>query len=409
MTFLSAFENIPASLDDFNAQLAAFNAPRVAKKAPPRFVVAYSPPSELFARYREALDVAIKNATKHNVTPIRGATVILISFANDMDSECRGARSFGSTMSKMRSVAVLLGLMCREACEECDVVLFSGESGAHVRVKDALQALYKKRNKDTENANDDNENVDEEEEEEVEGVAAAADGQRARQQISDDGGNDTSASGSILVDVQDVLALQHEPNVTHLHDSSQRSFFPYQFVKNAIEQRRHIDNLIVLSSGGFDERSCAVGGYAALGAPLSVGDVLNKYRATCNPRLLYVNIVLGSQQGLQLSPFVDPLSSGSGSTSDAAEMARRAQSAALNVNIGGYSDSILRFIAERGELNLLAAVECIDVEFNLRGPSLSVFSVLDGQKKSTAQKRAAKEALKIAANANFNDEKLVCW
>lgn len=83
---------------------------------------------EILRRYRKALDTSVKIATIHNVKPIRGTTVILCNLGNSMLRPCSSARGLGKPRM-VSEVGVLLGLMCKYSCEECQFIVYgSGES-----------------------------------------------------------------------------------------------------------------------------------------------------------------------------------------------------------------------------------------------------------------------------------------
>ena len=82
------------------------------------------PDQGLLNKYKAALDTAIKYATVHNVKPIRGSTVVFCSVSASMREACKTARGLGA-INKLMEVGVLLGLMCKYMCEECDFRLFA--------------------------------------------------------------------------------------------------------------------------------------------------------------------------------------------------------------------------------------------------------------------------------------------
>ncbi len=71
----------------------------------------------LLARYRKALDTAVKIATVHNVTPIKGTTLIYVNLdSRSMNRPCTSARGLG----KPRQVGAKL-----TSWENNSIVLFS--------------------------------------------------------------------------------------------------------------------------------------------------------------------------------------------------------------------------------------------------------------------------------------------
>uniref|UniRef100_A0A1I8JR97 TROVE domain-containing protein n=1 Tax=Macrostomum lignano TaxID=282301 RepID=A0A1I8JR97_9PLAT len=83
------------------------------------------------ARYRKALEAAVKVATTYNVPPIKGSTCLLVTGYPDMDLPCTSYRGMGKPRTVME-VAILLGLMCKHACEQCDFRVFLTSSMTEV-------------------------------------------------------------------------------------------------------------------------------------------------------------------------------------------------------------------------------------------------------------------------------------
>ena len=70
----------------------------------------------------------MKIATVHNVTPIKGTTIILCNLGFNMSRPCTSARGMGRPR-QISEIAVLLGLMCKHSCEESQFIVYgSGES-----------------------------------------------------------------------------------------------------------------------------------------------------------------------------------------------------------------------------------------------------------------------------------------
>eukprot|EP01114_Cavostelium_apophysatum_P022723 TRINITY_DN831_c0_g1_i3.p1 TRINITY_DN831_c0_g1~~TRINITY_DN831_c0_g1_i3.p1 ORF type:complete len:1975 (+),score=566.67 TRINITY_DN831_c0_g1_i3:1485-7409(+) len=128
--------------------------------------------------------------------------------------------------------------------------------------------------------------------------------------------------GSILENMKVVLDL-----ATELGPSIK---FPFDYIENLILEKKRIDNLIILSH----EQT------AAGDESLKITQILTKYRQEVNPDLLFVSVDL-SGRGVSVKSGVDRHPN--------------------DVLISGFSDSILRFIAERGDNNQLQYVENIDV------------------------------------------------
>ncbi len=111
--------------------------------------------------------------------------------------------------------------------------------------------------------------------------------------------------------------------------------FPYDYLEEAILKKKRIDNLLVLSfkviSASEDENRLA--------------NLLTKYRQEVNPELLFVSVDLsGSGRAMVADDEANP----------------------NNIAITGFSEQILRFIAERGDNNQLNYVEHIDEAAGLK-------------------------------------------
>ncbi|XP_062609595.1 telomerase component p80-like, partial [Saccostrea cucullata] len=101
-------------------------------------------------RYKKALDTAVKIATVYNVQPIRGRTIVLSDCSDRMRVNCTAARGLGKPR-QMLEVALLMGLMCKYSCEECEFVTFKETTWEQASVQpgtilDNLDNLLKKIN-----------------------------------------------------------------------------------------------------------------------------------------------------------------------------------------------------------------------------------------------------------------------
>lgn len=110
-----------------------------------------------------------------------------------------------------------------------------------------------------------------------------------------------------------------------------------------IRTKRRIDNFIILS-----HELIAPANAASSNGPHSIENMLKKYRQEINPELLFVSVDL-SGRGVSI------LETQAKHPND--------------ILITGFSDSILRFIAERGDNNQLRYVENIDVSLKLAAHS----------------------------------------
>eukprot|EP01129_Flabellula_baltica_P005804 TRINITY_DN2127_c0_g1_i1.p1 TRINITY_DN2127_c0_g1~~TRINITY_DN2127_c0_g1_i1.p1 ORF type:complete len:2266 (+),score=515.97 TRINITY_DN2127_c0_g1_i1:47-6844(+) len=107
--------------------------------------------------------------------------------------------------------------------------------------------------------------------------------------------------------------------------------FPYDYIEDMIRDKRRINTLLVLSHTVIDPGNQAES---------RLSNLLRKYRQEVNPDLLFVSVDL----------------SGSGRATLGSDEAHP-----NDIMITGFSDQILRFIAERGDETQLQYVEHIDI------------------------------------------------
>ena len=89
-----------------------------------------TPCADLLAEYKAALETAIRIATTRNVKPIRGKSVVFVDVSGSMQCAVSGG---GTGMGSIRScadVSILLGLMLKYVCQECELRIFSSP-GSH--------------------------------------------------------------------------------------------------------------------------------------------------------------------------------------------------------------------------------------------------------------------------------------
>jgi len=79
----------------------------------------------------QALEQSIVLATRYNIKPIRGRTILLVNASTDMLAPCSSAKGLGKPMTLL-SVGLLLGLMCKFSCEDCEFILFDTYSNNFV-------------------------------------------------------------------------------------------------------------------------------------------------------------------------------------------------------------------------------------------------------------------------------------
>jgi len=88
----------------------------------------HMPDLPLIKKYKESIDTAIRIATLHNIKPIEGRTVVFCDVSGSMKCNCSTRGNMGSSIQQVLDVAILLGLMCQDVCEECDFRIFSSPS-----------------------------------------------------------------------------------------------------------------------------------------------------------------------------------------------------------------------------------------------------------------------------------------
>ncbi|PRP83176.1 hypothetical protein PROFUN_09604, partial [Planoprotostelium fungivorum] len=103
--------------------------------------------------------------------------------------------------------------------------------------------------------------------------------------------------------------------------------FPFQYIRDAIDRKEKIDTLVVLSDMMIAPNR---------NGPLSIGGIMREYRQKVNPGLLFVSVDLR----------------GAGTAVNEIDLEDEG-----NVLVTGFSDNILRLIAERGNEGQLATVE----------------------------------------------------
>lgn len=78
----------------------------------------------LKSTYHNALETAVAIATRGNVKPIPGVSVLFCNVGDAMRQPCTTARGLGQSRNLLEA-GLLLGLMCKYSCESCDFNLFS--------------------------------------------------------------------------------------------------------------------------------------------------------------------------------------------------------------------------------------------------------------------------------------------
>eukprot|EP00759_Apiculatamorpha_spiralis_P010335 PhF_6_TR17089/c0_g1_i1/m.26259/K11127/TEP1; telomerase protein component 1 len=105
-------------------------APVRVKEIKQRFFPKCPPTHELLAQYKATLDTAVKIATKTNIKPIYGRSVVIVNVGPDTMEQVKAQGAKGiSSVRTIRDVSVLLGLMFKYACEDCELILFNESQG----------------------------------------------------------------------------------------------------------------------------------------------------------------------------------------------------------------------------------------------------------------------------------------
>lgn len=150
--------------------------------------------------------------------------------------------------------------------------------------------------------------------------------------------------GTILHNLEVLMgmAASHSTDWSVLANSTSASGtaapgFPMNVLDDVLKSRREVDKIIVLSDDG--EPSAQLLAFADL------------YRWQTNPDLLLVHVDLsGAKAGVQPTP----IGADTGKASD------------LNVQIAGFSDAILRYIADRGDgADQVTTIDTINVGYGI--------------------------------------------
>ena len=88
------------------------------------------PTEDTVKNYRKSLDNAVKIATSHNIKPIKGKTVVFSDTSGSMSSPVSGGSGMGSARSCM-DVGLLMSIMLKHACAECEFYIFSSPGSTH--------------------------------------------------------------------------------------------------------------------------------------------------------------------------------------------------------------------------------------------------------------------------------------
>ena len=244
---------------------------------------------DLIKKYRNALDTALKIATHHNVKPIKGNTIVLCNVGSSMNRPCTSARGLGKPRTVLE-IGLLLGLMCKYACEECTLALYGHNNYHCVSLEE----------------------------------------------------------GTILHNMTKLLDTIQTQGMSFLEGS-----IPPEFLKSLLIDQIVVDNLIVLTDQmNMDSRDGK-----------GLVNFLNKYRNIVNPNLLFVSIDLSAKR-VGVSGTIVPEHEN-------------------DIHLAGYSDQMLRFIAERGDSGQLTHVENIDKKYKLKEVKLIALQDVKDLQKTT--------------------------
>jgi len=245
--------------------------------------------------YRQALDTAVKIATRGNVKPIHGTTLLFCNVSDSMRQKCPTARGIGASSNRLEA-ALLLGLMCKYSCERCDFHLFSHAKPPTLNVE--------------------------------------------------------LEEGTILHNLEylQTLAADHSMDWQHMAMGGPGlakkgpGGFPIDVLHSSLKARRQVDKIIVLSDDGSPSTDLV--------------EFADRYRWQMNPDLLFVHVDL------------------SGAVSGVATKAPSARLSTQDITIAGFSDAILRYIADRGDgADQVSAVETINATYRILQKPLATTTV----------------------------------
>ncbi|RNF08543.1 telomerase-associated protein [Trypanosoma rangeli] len=221
--------------------------------------------SRLLERYKDALDQAVRISVRGNITPIRGASLVVLYLSPHFEfDDFRGSSQLGK--------AILLAVAFRYACEHC-VVLLAGKDRCGVMELDLRREDGMLHN---------------------------------------------------VEKVKDICRKMSRCGTFSTEDKTQftqLSGFPYVYLDDMLERRVNLQSLVVM---GFSH-SC----YSGQNDAPSLGDLpvyLERMRRTCNEDLLFLSLQASLEE-------------------DEAVSSRYRHK--NDVLLTGFSDAMLRFVAER--------------------------------------------------------------
>lgn len=147
---------------------------------------------------------------------------------------------------------------------------------------------------------------------------------------------------SISIPLKDGTILDNMATVQAMVGRLGEDFtFPFEYIEELIRERKKIDNFIILSDQTIAPGYTELVGHGA--AAEGISGILRKYRQEINPDLLYVSVNLAGRKSI---------------VTDTIDESKKHPN---DVLISGFSDAILRFVAERGDGNQLDYIQSIDV------------------------------------------------
>eukprot|EP00039_Didymoeca_costata_P011565 m.163197 g.163197 ORF g.163197 m.163197 type:complete len:2596 (-) comp15214_c0_seq1:1529-9316(-) len=273
-------------------------------EASPEFI----PSNQTISRYMGALDAALRIATRYNVKPIKGHTLILCCIDDCMRIPCSTAKGLGKPREVLE-IGILTGLMCKYAAEDCTFVLYSRALDWHaVQLKEGT-ILHN-----------------------MESLMEVA--SKTSTTICNRCGCRETTEWSSMCDCASCVG---EGCAFAEVKSDVDNGFPLSRLKTLLLMDQiHVDTFMHLSNSGTD--------------PCGIYDTVRKYRELTDSKLLYVSINLSANvSSIEDTVGDDP----------------------RTIRISGYSDAVLRYIADQGEgAAQLAAVDCIDAAFNLESTNI---------------------------------------
>ena len=169
--------------------------------------------------------------------------------------------------------------------------------------------------------------------------------------------------GTILHNMEHVMTTANREGL-----SSRNGVLPTGFLTNMLIDREPVDNIVVLTDTmKLDNQEGKV-----------MMDFLKKYRHLVNPNLLFVSVDLSGRSS-GLSSTITPEHPN-------------------DIFLAGYSDQILRFIAERGDSGQLTYVDNIDKAYNLK--ALTLPSLAPTKSGDLARPTLAPEKALLATSQN---------